>query len=751
MKDFCIDPKLATQIRDDFANGPLRKDLENATSTEERHAIFGRYLTKDVATAINTEFEKALASNQKSALIDWMKKTTNPAQQQSKGYKTAIDKINELEKMGALGSRPDGFLEDLMADKLGINIHPDEVAEITKRTQKLDTLFKQTDEIGLPSDEYFKELKSVNNYIDSLSPSPLWSVMVTNVRRGNMLFNTSSPVVNFLSNVAMGSEQAAARRIAQWQFHGSSGDLAMKYVQKVNRVYWQTGYDISRMESMQAMQPMIKGEQIATAQGPGVVRAFARWQQDIVFSKLMNDTPFASLARADSMNLMAGRVALAENPSLVGDALKTRSREIFTDAMQIEPITNAGKIVKTQGVEDALQSTWNNKGAYAGFALGMRDAVNKLIPGAKAGDFLFPFMKTTADVVEFNIDAAGIGFPRGIYKFIEAKRAANLGNTDMAAKAMQEGWKHITDAGLGMLGAFAVASMINPDDFVSQYDVMSANESQLAAIKNAPANSIKMGDIYVSLDYFGPWAASIVGMMYAKKYGNTLPEMAWKYIQGAGSQVTQIPGVKPFADTVKSALDILNKKTTWDKAAQGAGAGAISSIASIVIPGFLGQLARATDPYQRFTGKDMMGDIQSTVPGWREQLPPKVNEFTGDLASSESMVSTLLFGRRVTTGNKSPLITEVQRLANVNTPMSTSLIENASSRMKNLKTQISQADFTQALQDYGKEFGDKATKIITKPYYQKMTDEKKQDTLNTIRGDALDKTLRKYHYKASKK
>jgi hypothetical protein len=748
MKDFCIVDSVAKQIKEDFANSTLRNDLENATSTEERHAIFGRYMSGDTAKAINTEFEKALASNQKSALIKWMEKTTNSAQKQSKGYQSAIDKINELDKMGALGSRPDGFLEDLMADKLGVNIHPDEVTEITKRAQKLDTLFKQTDEIGLPADEYFKELKSMNNYVDSLSPSPLWSVLVTNVRRGNMLFNTSSPVVNFLSNVAMGSEQAAARRIAQWQFHGSSGDLAMKYVQKVNRVYWQTGYDISRMES-KAMQPMIKGEQVATAQGPGVVRVIARWQQDIVFSKLMNDTPFASLARADSMNLMADRVAAAEG--LTGDALKARSREIFIDAMQIEPVTNPGKLVKTQGVEDALQSTWNNKGTYAGFALGMRDAVNKLIPGAKAGDFLFPFMKTTADVVEFNIDAAGVGFGRGIYKFIEAKRAANLGNTDMAAKAMQEGWKHIVDAGLGMTGAFIVASMINPDDFVSQYDVMSANESQLATIKNAPANSIKMGDIYVSLDYFGPWAASIVGMMYAKKYGNTLPEMAWKYAQGAGSQVTQIPGVKPFADTVKSALDILNKKTTWDKAAQGAGGGTISSIASIVIPGFLGQLARATDPYQRFTGKDMMGDIQSTIPGWREQLPPKVNEFTGDLASSESMVSTLLFGRRVTTGNESPLITEVQRLADVNTPMSTSLIENTSSRMKNLKTQISQADFTQALQDYGKEFGDKATKKIAAPYYQNMTDEKKKDALNQIRSDALDKILRQYHYKAPKK
>jgi hypothetical protein len=733
--DYCIMKPVADKLKQAFRDKDLKvSDLYNSSS-EERHAMFSNYMPSDIAHFVNTNFEKAMVSRNKESLLKWFDKSVNPKEAKSS---TLLSKLKELDDVGQIDPNiGDDYLMDLVADKMGITLKPKELEEISIRAQKLQELSSVPDpEIpSLPVDEYFDKLKEMNKYINSLSPSSTYDLLVKTVRRGSMLFNVNSPVVNFLSNSVLGGEQAVARRLAQWEFVGDASDLALKYVQKVNRVYWKTGYDLSRMESL-AKQAAIKGEQVTHAEGPGPVRAYARWMQDFVFSKAMNDTPFASLARADSMNLAASKLANGD---------KAKARELFIDATRIEPLTDEGKVIKAQGIADALLSTWNNKGAYADFALGLREAVNKLVPGG--GDFLMPFVKTSADVIEFNIDAAGVGFPRGIYKIIQGKRLLNNGNAEMGSAAIREGVKHLVDAGLGMTAGFIIANMANPDDFVSVYDTMDVKESQLAALKNAPANSIKFGGIYLSLDFLGPFAASTVGWLYARKYGNSIPEKVWKYAQGAAEQVTQMPGVKPFSDTVIEGIKLVQKKTTWEDALLKGVNGGVGAVASVIIPGILGQVARATDPYQRYVGKDVLSNIKSGIPGLREQLQPKVEMTSGDLKPSEGFVATMFFGSRVKTANTDEAIKEIQRLYDAGYAPVEQDLNNTNGRVAELKKQISPEEFTKALQYFGSEYGTRVSNKIKTAQYKILTDEQKMESLNAIRTGVVDSMMLKFHYK----
>ena len=117
-----------------FKNGELTIDnLYNMTSAERR-AAFEHFSNPEAARTLNTKFERAMLSKQKDALQNWARSITDV-----KKRKTILDKINELEKMGALDTEStNGFLSDLVASKLGIDATPGEVAKIKSLSEGLE-------------------------------------------------------------------------------------------------------------------------------------------------------------------------------------------------------------------------------------------------------------------------------------------------------------------------------------------------------------------------------------------------------------------------------------------------------------------------------------------------------------------------------------------------------------------------------------------------------------------------------------
>lgn len=739
-KTFCIPKSTALQMKEAVKNGEVSiKDLYDAPNSEARRVVFEKFASKELAKEINTAFEKAMVSKQKTALKDWAEKVFTPSQKKEASYKGILERIDELDSLGVLNdANSKSFLSDLVADRLGISVTPQEIKMITENANKLETEFAKPTEDGIPSVDYWVARKEMDNYLNSLNPSHQLKVATSIGGRGAMLLSVKSPLTNIISNTVNGAVQGFERRLASLTAAGLNNDFALEYVKKVNNIYQKSGFDISRMESIASNQVRL-GEDVVSSQGKGAVRAIGRWYEDIVFKQLMGapDVASASISFADSANLASTKLAKGD---------KAKALEIFKDATRLEPKTIDGEIVRSQAIADAKYATYTNKGGYSDLAMAIRTALNNASGDIRFGDQLMPFVKTPANVVQAGVDAAGVGAFKGFYKLPEAIKEMKVGN----GEPMQEVVRLFVRSGLGMTLAVVLAHMFNPDDFIGEYDNLTSKEKSLVAQKGATYNSIKIGDKYVSLDYFGPLASSFVGFMYARKYGENLPEQIFQYGRGVVTQAAKVPGLREFSDLVSNVQDAATKGKLGDIAA-GLTNEAVAYIRARVIPAIVNDVAKGTDSKERQTDKGQLSKFKSSIPGLRQTLPSKVNQLTGEEIEGQGFIQTILFGSRVKNASNSKLITEVSRLNDVGESPTMSSIEKSSKRFKQLKEQIGDDKFNEAIKFYGTEYGKKANARIEATSYKNKTDEEKKKLLNKIRNDVMDATLAKYHYKKPKK
>lgn len=746
MKKLCIDKITAERMKKAVADGEISvADLYQA-STAERREIFEKFSSKELAGEINLAFEKIMVSKQKDALKKWAENVFTPKEKTSEKFKNVLDKIDELDKLGVLTDKnEDTFLFDLVADKLGISVSPQEVEEITARANQLKEAFEAPTSDGLPPVDYWVKRREMEDYLNGLTPNSNLKVATSIAGRGAMLLSVKSPLTNIISNTVQGLFEAFTRRISSNTYAGLNGDFALDYVKKVNDVFQKSGYDISRMEAASMGQKRL-GEDITHSQGTGPVRALGRWYEDIVFKQLMGapDVAASSIAFADSANLATTKMAHAAG--LEGESAKAKALEIFKDSILIEPKTVEGQIARSQGLADALYSTYTNKGGYSDFAMAIRTAINNATGDLRLGDQLMPFVKTPANVIQAGVEASGAGIFRGFWKLPEAMRAAKAGDPG----PMRDAVKSFITGGLGMTLAAVLAFSINPDDFVGEYDNISPKEKDMARLKNAPYNSMKVGNKYVSMDYFGPLAPAIIGILYARKYGETLPDKIFQYGRGVASQAARLPGLREFSDLVQN----INKAVTKGSLSDSAGALTDEGIAYVrarVIPAIVNDTAKGIDPNERTTGRDQVSKTISSIPGLRETLPARIDFTTGKPVKSEGFLSTILFGNRLKTANENELVKEITRLYESGAGPTVSDIEYASKRVKELKEQISEKDFQKAIVFYGETYGENALDSIQSDEYENADDEEKKKILDRARTESLDAMLNEFGYQKKEK
>ena len=730
----CIPLVAAEELKKALKDGEINIGSLYKMTTKERKDVFNKYASEELSTQINTAFEKAIVSKQKASLKEWAEKTFTPEEKKSGNYQDVIKKINDLDNLGILNPEKSGYFNDLVADKLGISISAEEMTNIRNKAESLQNTFEVKNDFGLPEVGYWKARKEMDDYISSLNPSHALKVTTSISGRGAMLASVKSPMTNIISNTVQGVVQAFERRLSGGQYQGKNSDFAIEYVKYVNEVYQASGYDISRMDNLSIGEKRL-GEDVISAKGKGIQRKIGQWYEDVVFKQLMGapDVAFSSVAFADSANLSSTKLA---------NGNQAKALEIFKDATSIEPKTIEGEAVRSQAIADAKYATYTNRGGYSDLAMGIRNVLNNATGDVRLGDQLMPFVKTPANVVEAGIEAAGVGFIKAGIKLPEAWKEMKLGN----GEPMKEVVRYATRSGLGLTLATVLAYMINPDDFIGEYDGMLQKGRDVAKAKNAPYNSIKVGNKYISLDYFGPIAASFTGIMYARKYGTDIPTSAYQYAKGVAGQALKVPGLREFSDLVKNVNDAIQrgdiKKTT-----EGLGDEVVAYIRARTIPALVSDIAQGIDPVQRETGKSSVSKAQSSIPVVRQQLPEKVSSVTGEAMKSEGIVSTLLFGSRVKTATDSPLVKEVDRLYKQDEAPTISSIDRASKRVKELEKQIPKEEFNKALKYFGKTYNDNATSKIVSNAYRNMTDEDRKKELNNIREEAVTRMLNKYGYK----
>lgn len=749
-KGFCLTKEIADNLKAQAVKGEIDIAKMYEMTSEQRSSLFEKWVDRDTAQKINAGFEEAMVSSQQTALKRWAEATFTGSDKLKTRKKDIYDKIDGLKELGVLNPKnTDAFLSDLVATKLGVTITAEESAILVEKASQLEQLASQKSEFGTPTLEYFKARNDIENYMESLTPSSNIKVATSLIGRGSMLFSLKSPLLNIESNTIQALITGLERRILSRKANGENSSYALKYMKFVNKVYKDTGFDISRMRTLEGEQT-VRGEQVTTAQGNGITRKIGRFYEDVVFKKLMGapDVAFSSAHFADSANI--GSTLLAELEGNKGESVKKRALEIFQDSTSINPATKEGRKVRDQAIADAEYATYTNDSKYSEIALGIRRILNMASGDFRLGDQLMPFVKTPANVVGAGLEYSGVLLPidtlvRVAKIFQEIKQGATV--KEATLNNLDNYSKKVFKAGLGMTLAFALASLFDPDDFIGEYPV-STKEQELLRLQNATTNSVRIGDKWVSLDYFGALGSPLVAMLYARKYGDTLSDKVANYYIGAGRQMAKIPGLEIGKDVfetlnrtkfegINAVKDDLTKMS-------------IDYIRSRTIPAFVYDLAKATDKYERQVKEDNPIDaVINTIPQARKTLPIKQTVFGQDV-ETENAMATLFLGSRVKTVNNNKVIEEISRLSQTGNLPSITDYAKTSSRFKELQQQIGDDKFREA-QDYlGDNLYKRFEKAINAPSYNRLTDEQKAERLNSIKTGLLEETLKKYRYRPKK-
>lgn len=750
---FCIPKYISQNLLKAAKAGEFTVQQLTEMTSEQRRELFSRYSDKSTAEKINASLEKALVSEQKTALKNWAQQTFTPKEQSQPRFKNVMKKINDLDELGVLNpTESASFLQDLAAEKLGITVTAEEAQNISERAAKLEALANEPsdNQFGLPNLAYFKARKEMFDYLYSLAPSSNLKILTSTIGRGNLLFSLKSPITNILGNTAQGIEQAFERRLSSGKFGGANGDFAKQYFKQVNKIFKETGYDVTRMLHLDDNQKTL-GEKITHSEGKGAVRKIGRFYEDVVFKKLMSapDVAFSAAHFGDSANIASTKIA--EQEGLKGDAAKTRALAIFKDATSLNPTTEEGKAVRAQAIADAEFATYQNDSFYSKLSLGIRESLNKLTGDVRLGDQLMPFVKTPANVIGAGLDASGFSAIRAAFNLKSALESAKNGDKEPLKRVVRD----FVRSGLGLTLATIISNLFDPDDFIGEYPI-TAKEQELLRLRRATPNSVRIGDKWVSLDYFGPIAAPLVGMLYARKYGQGLVGGTYEYLKGAARQSLKLPGVTQVYDLIKQWQDQSREggKSGVEQAKEavkGAATDFADFVSARVVPAILYDIGKATDSVERKVDyTDPVQKLQAKIPGLRNQLPART-DVLGREIETESALSTLLFGSRVKTADQTKIVEELVRLNQTGNLPSITDVERYSTKVKNFKTQVSEERYSAAVEKYKDEFAKRLNTLVNSFTYRRADDEKKATLINSAKNDVLDSVLKRSGYRKPKK
>lgn len=742
MPAFCIPKNEVERLKASALRNEVDVRTLHGMSSAGRREFFTKHTGPELGKFINVEFEKAIVSKQKNAMANWAKSVFTPEAKAGLTYKSVLEKINSLDELGVLNPKSEkAFLEDLVSDKLGLNVTAEEVKIISEKARVIDAAqSKLGNDLGDPSKaqeifDFFKAKKDMDNFLLSKNPSNKLKVLTGTIGRGMMLASVKAPILNIGSNIEIGFAEALSRRIANWSSKGTDNKLAMDYIKMARQVYKETGYDISRMTSLADAGDSggrVLGDTVHS-QGAGVIRKVGRVVEDIVFKKLMGapDAAFASIHFADSVNLNALKMA-------GGD--KAKAKAIMQDSMRVTPQTPEGEVLRAQGILDAQVATWTNKTWASKVSEGIRKVLNDVSGDVRAGDYLLPFIRTPANVIATGMDYAGMGGVKALVKTVQAIRSGELGERSYIQSVSRDLFR----SGLGLTAAAVLAAQFDEDDFVGAYD---PSRAQIEKLRNSQYNAFRVGNKWISIDWLGPLAVPFTAIMYARKYGKKGPsEFAFQFGKGVLSSALEIPGVSDARDYFKSI--IYKKDTTLEEATGEAANYLTGEAASHLIPSIIPDLAKTTDPYERKTNKgDGSAAVKATIPFVREELKVKRDIF-GDPIETEKGLSPLLFGSRVKTNKETPLIKEIKRVSDaIDKPINfTDWDKSSSKKLVQFKEKVGEERFEQAKVEYGQKLKVALLTGTALSRYQRMDDDEKHKWIIEQDNEARDYIFRKYKF-----
>lgn len=611
------------------------------------------------------------------------------------------------------------YLYKTVNEALGISLNSNQANEVIARADAMQKAIENTrDRNGNPSALFFKNMSAMEDYANSLAPTPSLTVLTSIVGRGNMLLSPKSIALNIESNYLNFLTEALTRRVA----NGSTAQLVdsaaiKEYLDYSRNVYNASGYQVSTMEELDATRQILS-EGIVTSQGEGKIRALGRFFEQTIFKYGLGfpDLISKDFTFVDTVNLLATQKSGGSSE---------KATAIFKDACLIEPKTQLGRDIRQAAISEALTATYQNKGKLSDVALKIRGAINQASGQLRLGDLLSPFVKTPANVIGLGLDYTfgGLRAVKNITTIINDFKRGSF--TEITRNSLRS----LARNGLGFFVSQLIASMIDDDDYIPDYAVLNSKERELVKLKNGVFNSVKIGDRYVSLDYFGPLAMPLVSILNARR-GEDLQEQVFKYIQGAGVQSMKVPVIGDLKEVLEGTGRTLSQDVEANiKMLSDA---TVDFLSSRTVPAIVSDIAKITDDYERDTEKSAINRFKSRIPVLREDLPAKYNYATGRPVETENAFSVFLAGARVKKETLSPVIRELDRLSDKNTENKVTLsMVTKSGKLSELKP----AQKRKAEVEFAKNYASEVKTLIKTPYYKSLDDESKVKAINKIRAN----------------
>ncbi len=360
-------------------------------------------------------------------------------------------------------------------------------------------------------------------------------------------------------------------------------------------------------------------------------------------------------------------------------------------------------------------------------ALGKAASRVKGMDGAAGNiaEFVMPFSGVPSSIATRIIERTPVGTAIEIVKQLKAGKFDQRAMTQAIAN------------GTAAVPLIAAGSALASNNLMTLGYPKDKKERELWEADGRQPYSIKLGDTWISLNYFQPGGTLIAaGAEYqnAIKDGKTPTEALSAATAGAGKAVTD----QSFLKGVSGGLNALTDP-------QYAGEKFLDQTAGSLTPNIIRSVASATDSKQRETN-NITDTMKSTIPGVRQTLDPKRDIFGRDVPRRSDAVNSLLNPLRPSDSiNKDDFVlSELKRLqAADNGLIPTQLQKNAFNKDgegKNLTDK--------QVQDFNAEAGSKIreewAKVVNDSRYTSMSDEDKNTTLKKINDDVYGALKRRY-------
>lgn len=708
------------------------KNLENAVGNSPLMELTSR-LDKDI---------KALQK-------DVMSKETDEEKMKAlkEGVKSIADKYQGLEQPDTVFNQVDwdnedfanDYIENKVKEKLGIALPKETAKAFIQTARDLDTLSKQRDEFGNPVEAFFVKKDELERMRNSHTPTSRTKILISTIGRGNMLTAPSTSVLNAVSNTQNYFVENVVRKVANI-LEGKTNDnivdkdLMNKYRGLAWKTFWDTGYDMSFMTSL-LDERLYKGESVSHSEGDGWIRGLGRWTEKYVFSRLISSPDIYFKSVLGFTNYLGNEATnIAYQEGLTGDKAKARANQLFRDAIKIEPETELGKQIRLKAQTDALILTFQQDTKFAEMLLKVRDAINKGTGDIGIGDIMSPFIKTPANILSMSFDAAVGPFASPVNLL---GTLTDIKNKNYKSARVMQVAKQTTTAALAYVVIGLLASMlIDDDDYIPDYAQLTPKERAIVRAKGGSYGSIKVGDKYISTDFFGTFEMPLVTFLNARRTGNILKGIAG----GVGAKFVDAPVLK---DILGSSDAIKEMATSKDDIISAIGENVANAAISRLTPNALNAVAKVIDDKDRKIN-NVMDKVISRIPFARQTLDEKLNVTTGQ-AQELGRLNTILLGSRGKDETVNTLATELGRLAGVGE------VVNITDPTKHGDlAKLSEKEKLRIQDIFAIEFAKKAGQLVRTSSYSGKSDENKKEALNKVRRDVIDDIKRKYRKEIKK-